>query len=159
MSNYVAALQNVLADNYTLYLKTQNYHWNVEGPNFKSLHELFEVQYNDLFAANDEIAERIRTLGEKVDGSYAGFSKRATIKEAKLGLDEMEMVRDLFESNQQMIKTLKTALDAAQAAGDEVSADLLIGRITVQEKASWMLRSTLPDALRDKSEKPAHYAA
>lgn len=89
MSNYVSALQAVLADSYSLYLKTQNYHWNVEGQHFRSLHLMFEEQYNDLFAANDEIAERIRALGEKVDGSYEGFAKRTKITPPNKDLEEM----------------------------------------------------------------------
>ena len=159
MSNYISALQTVLADSYSLYLKTQNYHWNVEGPHFASLHALFEVQYNDLFAANDEIAERIRALGEKVDGSYDGFAKLTGMTPADKDLEAMEMVKDLFEGNQLMIKTLKSCLEAAQGAEDEVTTDLMIGRISVHEKANWMLRSILPKELRDGVKAAASYAA
>ncbi len=159
MSNYISALQVVLADSYSLYLKTQNYHWNVEGPHFAALHTLFEAQYTDLFAANDEIAERIRALGEKVDGSYEAFAKLTGMSTADKDLEAMEMVKDLFDSNQLMIKSLKSCLEAAQSAEDEVTTDLMIGRINVHEKASWMLRSTLPKELRDNVESPASYVA
>lgn len=159
MSNYISALQAVLADSYSLYLKTQNYHWNVEGPNFRSLHLLFEEQYNELFLANDEIAERIRALGEKVDGSYGGFAKLTKITPANKDFEEMDMVKDLFESNQQMIATMKSCMQAAQSADDEVTTDLMIARISVHEKASWMLRSTLPAAMRKGADSAASYAA
>lgn len=157
-NNYITALQSVLADSYLLYLKTQNYHWNVEGRHFSHLHALFETQYTELAAANDIIAERIRALGEKVDGTYAGFSKRASIKEGDCTLDENAMVKDLFESNQQIVKTLKTAMSAAESADDQVTVDLMVGRTTAHEKAAWMLRSSLPDAIRETAPAAANYA-
>lgn len=159
MSNYITALQAVLADSYSLYLKTQNYHWNVEGPHFRSLHLMFEEQYNDLFAANDEIAERIRALGEKVDGSYDGFAKLTKIAPPNKDAEALEMVKDLFGSNQQMVASLKTCLQAAQGADDEVTADMMIARINVHEKASWMLKSFLPQDMRAGLDAPASYAA
>lgn len=159
MSNYITALQSVLADSYSLYLKTQNYHWNIEGPHFKPLHELFEEQYRDLFEAIDDIAERIRALGEKVDGSYSGFSKLTKMSEANKDLDDVAMIKDLFASNQQLMETMKVTLEAAQDAGDEVTTDLMIGRLTVHEKASWMLRSSLPASERASLDAPAKYAA
>ena len=159
MSNYVTALQAVLADSYSLYLKTQNYHWNVEGPHFRSLHLMFEEQYNDLFAANDDIAERIRALGEKVDGSYDGFAKLTKIKPGNKDLDEMEMVKDLFQSNQQLIATMQSCLEAAQSAGDEVTTDMMVGRLNAHEKTCWMLRSVLPAEMRKGLDAPASYAA
>lgn len=159
MSNYIKGLQAALADSYGLYLKTQNYHWNVEGPHFKSLHELFEEQYRDLFEAIDDLAERIRALGEKVDGSYEGFQSLSKIKPGNPDLEEMEMVKDLFESNQQLIETLKTCMQAAQESGDEVTTDMMIERLNAHEKASWMLRSIMPKAERGKAKTPANYAA
>lgn len=159
MSNYISALQAVLADSYSLFVKTQNYHWNVEGPHFKSLHEMFEEHYRDLFEANDDIAERIRALGEKVDGSFGGFGKLSNLSAPDHTLDETGMVRDLFESHQQVMKSMKTALEAAQDAGDEVTADLMIGRLAVHEKTAWMLRSILPKDTRENLQAPASYAA
>jgi len=157
-NNYIPALQAVLADTYTLYLKTQNYHWNVEGRHFKQLHELFEEQYKDLAEANDDVAERIRTLGEKVDGSYKGFAKHASIQEGDYTLDENAMVKDLFDSNLQMVKTLKTAMDAAEAVDDQASVDMMVERTQVHEKAAWMLRSVLPEAIRNEMQPAAKYA-
>ncbi len=157
MSNYITALQAVLADSYTLYLKTQNYHWNVEGPHFKSLHEMFEEQYRELFDANDEIAERIRALGEKVDGTYKGFSDKASIKEGDMNLGEHAMVTDLFKSNRQVVKTIKTAMDAAEEADDQATVDMMVARTQAHEKAAWMLRSILPDAERKKLDAAADY--
>jgi len=159
MSNYISALQAVLADSYSLYLKTQNYHWNVEGPHFRSLHLMFEEQYNDLFTANDDIAERIRALGEKVDGSYDGCAKLTKIKPGNKDAEAMEMVKDLFESHQQLIATMKTCLEAAQSANDEVTTDMMVGRLNVHEKACWMLRSFLPAEMRGDLKAPASYAA
>lgn len=144
MSNPVAeTLKIVLADSYVLYLKTQNYHWNVTGPNFKSLHMLFEEQYTDLAMAVDEIAERIRTLGDKAPGSFAAFLKLTTLKEAEDGLSADAMVQDLADSGAQMGASLKAALKAAQEAEDEVSVGLIAERMTVHEKNGWMLRSSI----------------
>lgn len=144
------SLNKVLADSYALYLKTQNYHWNVEGPNFKPLHEHFGELYAELAAAIDEIAERIRALGEKSPGSFSEFAKLTTIKEANVDLGESAMVKDLCMDQLKLTKTLKAALKLAQSAGDEVSADMLIERIQVHDKAAWMLRSMLPANERAK---------
>lgn len=144
------SLKKALADTYTLYLKTQNYHWNVEGRHFHSLHLMFEGQYTELAAAVDEVAERIRALGEKAPGSYGEFSKLASIKEGNSSLDENQMVKDLYTSHQQIVSTLKKALSAAQKAEDEPTADLLIGRIQVHEKTAWMLKSSLPADVKAK---------
>lgn len=138
------ALKKVLADSYALALKTQNYHWNVEGRHFAALHAMFEAQYSALAVAVDEIAERIRALGEKSPGSFSEFSKLTIIKEAKSSLDENAMVKDLYESHQLIAATVKKALAAAQKAADEVSADILIGRLTEHDKTAWMLKSSLP---------------
>ncbi len=138
------ALKKVLADSYSLMIKTQNYHWNVEGSNFSSLHLLFEGQYNDLFAAVDLVAERIRALGEKAPGSPAEFKKLSTITEGNSEFDANRMVTDLYNSNQQALATIKKALATADKAGDVSTVDLLTQRITTHDKASWMLKSSLP---------------
>ena len=135
-------LKKVLADTYYLLTKTQNYHWNVEGPNFRAQHLLFEEQYNELFAATDLIAERIRALGEKAPGSATEFKKLATVTEGNSELDSNRMVKDLYESNRTVVATIKKALAAAEKADDVSTADLLTQRITAHEKAAWMLKST-----------------
>lgn len=146
MSNkpVIEGLKHTLADSYTLFLKTQNYHWNVTGPNFRGLHLLFEEQYNDLFAAIDEIAERIRALGEHAPGSFKAFGKLSGIKEAA---DETPtsaaMVKELAKDQDTLLSTLGKAIEAAQKAGDESTADLLIGRVAVHEKNRWMLKSSV----------------
>jgi starvation-inducible DNA-binding protein len=144
------ALKRVLADTYTLYLKTQNYHWNVEGRHFHSLHLMFEGQYNELALANDEIAERIRSLGEKAPGTFAEFAKLSSIKEASSELDENQMVKDLYQSNVALTQTIKKALSAAQKADDEGTTDLLVVRSKAHEKAAWMLKSSLPADVKAK---------
>lgn len=143
-------LKKTLADTYTLALKTQNYHWNVEGQRFRSLHLMFEEQYNELTTVVDEVAERIRALGEKSPGSYAEFAKLTVIKEGNSDLDENQMVKDLYQSHLQIVATLKKALAAAQKAEDESTADLLIGRITAHEKTAWMLKASLPADVKAK---------
>lgn len=144
------ALKKVLADTYTLQLMTQNYHWNVEGPRFPELHVLFEGQYNELFAAVDTIAERIRALGEKAPGSLSEFKKLSTVSDGDSSLDENAMVRDLYIANQQVVHLVKKALAVADKAGDASTVDMLTQRITVHDKASWMLKSTLPKEVRLK---------
>lgn len=144
------ALKRVLADNYALYLKTQNYHWNVEGRHFRSLHLMFEEQYRELFAANDELAERIRQLGEKAPATFAEFSKLTIIKEGNSELDENQMVKDLYQSNQQIVTTLKKAIAAAEKADDQGTADMLVARIQAHDKAAWMLKSSLPADIKTK---------
>jgi starvation-inducible DNA-binding protein len=139
----VQALEKVLADSYGLLLKTQNYHWNVVGENFKGLHQLFNEQYDEIFAAIDEIAERIRALGSKVDGTFENFSKLSKIKSGNKNADAKTMVKDLAHDNENMIKSLREAIKTAQAEGDEGSADLFIGREKAHEKALWMLESSL----------------
>lgn len=136
------ALKVVLADSYALYLKTHNYHWNVEGPNFRTLHLMFEEQYTDLAVAVDDIAERIRALGEKAPGAFSSFSKLSSIKEGDENISAASMVEDLAASQGSIIKSLKDALEVAQKANDEVTAGLLIDRMGVHEKTAWMLKST-----------------
>lgn len=137
------ALKTVLADSYTLYLKTQNFHWNVIGPQFRSLHLLFEEQYTDLQTAVDEVAERIRSLGEAAPGSFADFLKRTGIKEAENIPDAEIMVKTLAGDQDIILASLKKALEAAQKAGDEVTIGMITDRMTIHEKNRWMLKSSL----------------
>tara|TARA_R110000850_G_scaffold146741_2_gene268855 strand:+ start:186 stop:653 length:468 start_codon:yes stop_codon:yes gene_type:complete len=134
-------LSRVLADTYTLYLKTHNYHWNVTGPQFRSLHLMFEEEYRELWAATDEIAERIRALGEYAPGSYAAFSKLTSLQEDNSVPNAEQMVNNLVKSHEQVVKTARDLFDAASEAGDEVTADLMVQRMQIGEKTAWMLRS------------------
>ncbi len=138
------ALKKILAETAGLQLKTQNYHWNVEGANFQSLHVLFEGQYNELFEAVDLLAERIRALGEKAPGSYSEFKKLSTMSEADHGIDSNGMLKDLHDSNRAMTQHLKKALKIAEKADDASTVDMLTQRITVHDKAAWMLKASLP---------------
>lgn len=144
------ALKKLLADTYGLQLKTQNYHWNVEGTHFRSLHLLFEEQYNELFAAVDVIAERIRALGEKAPGTYSEFSKLSKVKEGNSDLDDMGMAADLYSTNQQLVQSLKKVIEVAEKADDAATADLATQRIAVHDKAAWMLKSSLPKGAKLK---------
>jgi starvation-inducible DNA-binding protein len=138
------ALSRVLANTYTLYLKTHNYHWNVTGPQFASLHTLFETQYTELAAAVDTIAERIRALGHVAPGSYAAFGKLSEIKEAPdTPPDAMKMVRELAADNETLARLAEKANDIAEENDDAASGDLMIERIQVHGKAAWMLRAHL----------------
>ena len=139
----VEALELSLASSYALMLKTQNYHWNVVGPSFKALHELFQVQYEDLFIAIDDLAERIRILGPKVDGSFENFSKLNAGKKANPNLDAKAMVEDLIADNEAVVKTLKEGVKIAQGVEDEATVDMFISRTQIHEKAIWMLRSSI----------------
>jgi len=136
------ALEELLANTYALLIKTQNYHWNVEGANFKGLHELFEMQYNDLFTSIDEIAERIRALGTKVDAGFDSFSNSSKIKKGDKNLDASAMIDDLVSSNDLVVKSLEAGIKTAQDEEDEGTADLFIQRLKVHEKAIWMLQSS-----------------
>ncbi len=136
-------LSRVLADSYTLYLKTHNYHWNVEGPQFKELHDVFEAQYTDLAAAVDDIAERIRALGHYAPGSYTDFARLAAIEEDTGRPDAMAMVRRLAEDQETIVNTCRDVLKLAGEAGDAATDDLLSGRVRVHEKNAWMLRAHL----------------
>jgi starvation-inducible DNA-binding protein len=139
----VEALSHLLADSYTLYLKTHNYHWNVTGPMFTTLHTLFETQYNDLALAVDEIAERIRALGARAPGSYTEFSRLAAVKEATGEPSAHDMIEDLVADQAAVVKAAQQVVTAAEAAHDLASADLGTRRIDVHEKNAWMLRSHL----------------
>lgn len=134
-------LAGILANSYALYLKTQNYHWNVEGPAFHALHALFQRQYEELATAVDDIAERLRALGAYAPGSFAELSALSTLAEPTRG-NAAEMVSDLSESQTALIAAARAALATSEVAGDPVTADLLTQRIAVHEKAAWMLRST-----------------
>lgn len=134
-------LSRVLADSYTLYLKTHNYHWNVTGPMFQTLHTMFETQYTELATAVDEIAERIRALGEFAPGSYTDFKELSSVKEAEGIPKAMDMVKDLVDSHETVARTARAVFEAAESGNDEASLDLLTQRIQLHEKTAWMLRS------------------
>jgi len=138
-----AGLAKLLADSYTLYLKTHNYHWNVEGPQFNTLHLMFEGHYTELATAVDEIAERIRALGVKAPGSYSAFSDLTSIEEASGDESAEEMIRQLVIGQETVARTAREANTAAGEASDEPTADLLTQRMQIHEKNAWMLRSML----------------
>lgn len=134
-------LKGFLADSYTLYLKTHNFHWNVTGPQFQTLHAMFEEQYSELWTAVDEIAERIRALGQPAPGSYKSFAKLTSIEEAEEVPEAGEMVRQLGADHEAVVRRARTVLHTAQKAEDEVTIGLLTDRMAVHEKTAWMLRS------------------
>ncbi len=136
-------LGKLLADTYTLYLKTHCYHWNVTGPQFNSLHNMFELQYTEMSTAVDLIAERIRSLGYFAPGSYMEFGKLTSIKEQPQTLEANAMVKDLVASHEILISTARKAFPIIDKAGDEASADLVTQRLQLHEKTAWMLRSLL----------------
>ena len=138
-----AALKSVMGDTYALYVKTHGYHWNVTGPRFKSLHEMFMEQYTELWTALDEIAERIRTLGEFAPGSTEQILENATIKPDNSQPDADSMVENLAKGHDMLSTTLKKALDVADEIGDDVTVDLFTQRMTVSQKTAWMLRANL----------------
>jgi len=135
-------LSRLLADSYTLYLKTHNFHWNVTGPMFNSLHAMFELQYTELAMAVDMIAERIRALGVKAPGSYEQFGALTTIKEETGAPSAEEMVAQLTRDHEAVAKTARSVFPAADAANDEPTADILTQRMQLHEKTAWMLRAT-----------------
>lgn len=138
-------LAKVLADSYLLYLKTHNYHWNVTGELFHQLHEQFEEQYTDLAVAVDDIAERIRAIGFRAPGTFKEFNEITSIKEDTDRPKAKEMVKRLTQANEQVIRTVREALEPAKEAEDEATIDLLTERLTVHSKTAWMLRSHLED--------------
>ena len=142
-SAIAAGLSRLLADNYTLYLKTHNFHWNVTGPMFNTLHLMFETQYNELWLANDQIAERIRSLGYPAPGTYEEYVKLTSIKETPGQPKAEEMVRLLVEGNEAVVRTARSVFPMVDKAGDEPTADLLTQRMQIHEKNAWMLRSLL----------------
>lgn len=136
-------ISRLLADSYILYVKTHNFHWNVTGPLFNTLHLMFEEQYSELAEAVDEIAERIRTLGFPAPGSYKQFAKLSSIEEEE-GVPEAEdMIRQLVEGQEAVVRTARQLLPKAAEAGDEPTVDLLTQRMQIHEKTAWMLRSML----------------
>ena len=139
-------LARLLADTYTLYLTTHNFHWNVTGPMFNTLHLMFMGQYTELWNAVDPVAERIRSLGHAAPGSYAQFGKLSSIKDAPaVPPKALEMVAILVAGHEAVARTARSIFPLADKAGDEPTADLLTQRLTVHEQTAWMLRSLLED--------------
>lgn len=136
-------LSRVLADTYTLYLKTHNFHWNVTGSMFNTLHLMFEQQYTELALAVDSIAERIRALGFPAPGSYREFAKLSSVKEANGVPKAMEMVKQLAEGQEIVARTARKLFPTVEKASDEPTADLLTQRMQIHEKNAWMLRALL----------------
>lgn len=136
-------LSRVLADSYTLYLKTHNYHWNVTGPMFQTLHLMFEQHYNELALAVDEIAERIRALGAFAPGSYREFAALSSINEDDDRPNATEMIKRLVKGHESVARTARAVFPVVERASDEPTADLLTQRLQVHEKTAWMLRSLL----------------
>jgi starvation-inducible DNA-binding protein len=134
-------LSKLLADTYTLYLKTHNFHWNVTGPMFQTLHLMFEAQYSELAGAVDVIAERIRALGFPAPGTYIDFAERSSIKEERGVPAADQMIRQLVEGQEAAIRTARAASPLAERIHDQVTADLLTERMQVHEKTAWMLRT------------------
>ena len=136
-------LSKLLADSYTLYLKTHNYHWNVTGPMFNTLHLMFEQQYTELALAVDLVAERIRALGHPAPGSYRAYAALTSIEEETGSPDATEMIRQLVKGQEAVVRTARAVFPAAEAANDEPTCDLLTQRMQIHEKNAWMLRSML----------------
>jgi len=136
-------LSRLLADEYTLYLKTHNFHWNVTGPMFNTLHLMFETHYTEAATAVDLVAERIRALGFPAPGTYRQFAELSSIKEEPGVPDAKEMIRQLVLGHEACVRTARGVFPAAEGAGDEPSCDLLTQRMQLHEKTAWMLRSLL----------------
>jgi len=136
-------LATLLADTYTLYLKTQNFHWNVTGPQFRALHMMFEEQYTELAAAVDEVAERIRALGRPAPGTFAAFLQLTSIEEDAGVPSAEEMTRQLATGHEAVDRTARNVFALAEEAEDQVTMDLLVERMQIHEKTAWMLRSLL----------------
>jgi len=139
-------LSRLLADSYTLYLKTHNFHWNVTGPMFSTLHTLFETHYTELALAVDEIAERIRALGIPAPGSYKQFAELSSIEEETGTPGAEDMIKQLIEGQETVVRTARSIFPLVNEASDELSADLLTQRMQVHEKNAWMLRSLLDNS-------------
>ena len=141
-----AGLSKLLADTYTLYLTTHNFHWNVTGPMFNSLHDMFMTQYTELWNAVDPIAERIRAVGHVAPGSYAEFGKLSSLPDAPATPPKaLKMVRILVEGHEAVARTARSLLPVVEAASDEPTTDILVQRLTVHEQTAWMLRSLLEE--------------
>jgi starvation-inducible DNA-binding protein len=138
-----SGLSRVLADSYTLYLKTHNFHWNVTGPMFQTLHLMFEGQYNELALAVDLVAERIRALGFPAPGTYKQFSALSVIKEEDGVPTAQDMIRKLVEGHETVARTAREVFKIAESVSDQPTCDLLTQRMQVHEKTAWMLRSLL----------------
>ncbi|MDD2721562.1 MAG: DNA starvation/stationary phase protection protein [Gallionella sp.] len=138
-------LSRMLADTYTLYLKTHNFHWNVTGPMFQTLHLMFMTQYNEMWLAVDVIAERIRALGYPAPGDYKAFAGLTCIVESKGVPKAVEMIRQLVEGQEAVARTAREVLKVAEKAGDQPTVDMLSARMEVHEKNAWMLRSLLEE--------------
>jgi len=138
-------LGKLLADSYTLYLKTHNYHWNVTGPMFQTLHLMFEQHYTELALAVDQIAERIRSIGHQAPGSYAAFAKLSSIEDAEGVPKATKMIKELVKGHETVVRTARKTLSVANEAGDDATADLATQRLQVHEKTSWMLRALLEE--------------
>ena len=142
-SDVAQELSKVLADSFAVYLKTHGYHWNVRGENFSTLHALFMTEYTELWTALDEIAERIRALGEFAPQAHSAFANLTSIKDGDPDKDASAMLTELMKDHETLIATCRAALKAADDEGDDVSVDLLTQRLAAHEKFAWMLRSTL----------------
>jgi len=142
-ADIAAGLGRLLADTYTLYLKTHNFHWNVTGPMFQTLHLMFETQYNELWLATDLVAERIRSLGHHAPATYTEFGKLTSIKETVGVPKARDMIKLLTEGHEAVARTARSLFPVAEKAKDEATADLLTQRIQIHEKTAWMLRSLL----------------
>ena len=136
-------LSKVLADSFTIYQKTHGYHWNVKGPTFRGLHLLFEEQYNEIWTSIDEIAERIRALGQPAPMGVAALGNLTSIKDGDPSLSAEDMLKDLANDHATVVATLKGAVKAAEDAGDVSTADLCTTRLTAHEKHLWMIKATL----------------
>jgi len=144
-SKVADGLSHMLADTYTLYLKTHNFHWNVTGPMFQTLHLMFMAQYNEMWLAIDVVAERIRALGYPAPGTYKEFAALTSIKESEGVPKAKEMIRQLVEGQETVARTAREVLKIADKAGDQPTVDLLSARMEVHEKNAWMLRSLLEE--------------
>ena len=142
-TDVVGQLTKVLADSYALYLKTHGYHWNVRGPEFFSYHNLLEQQYREIWAALDEIAERIRALGEFAPQAHSAFANLTSIGDGDPEKDSNAMLAELIKDHGTVIATMRAALKVSEEEGDDVSVDLMTQRLAAHEKSAWMLRSTL----------------
>jgi len=149
-----AGLSSLLADTFTLYLKTHNFHWIVTGPMIRTLHIMFEEQYNELWTATDLIAERIRSLGVFAPATFKEFSRLATIKEEDGVPQAMQMVRQLVDGHETVARTARAVIETAEGASDAPTADLLTERLQVHEKTAWMLRSLLAEDAGTTADAP-----
>jgi len=140
--NSAEAVSRLMADTYTLYLKTHGYHWNVEGPHFQQLHMQFMEQYTEMWTAVDDLAERVRALGHFAPSSYAAMAKLSSIHEEDGRPDWQTMVKNLAKGHEQVAKTAREVLRIAEEAGDDATADVVAPRVTLHEKTAWMLRAT-----------------